>query len=345
MITISIIVPIYNCEQYLRLCLDSILRQTLRDFELILVDDGSTDSSYNICEEYLNKDRRIKLLTQENMGAWSARNTGLKIANGNYIGFVDADDYIVETMFEKLYTAITKVNAEIAMCQAISHDNGGRVSYSYNSFDSGELLDKDIIKNEVLPLMIAPEKENEIGKKLLLPMWCRIFKKELLINNQIKFRNHKNGQDALFSIEATCKANSMVIIDEFLYHYRNDIGITLSKGYTEDRYDRLIALKNDIIKVIKENGIYSNSIEKRINQSKRHNVFWVARVIVSKGNNQSFFEKMKSLNNLLKRNEAKQAFSDVNLSMLPIQHKALYIMMKYRCSLFLQIAIKWKFKI
>jgi len=344
MTEISIIVPVYNCEKYLKKCIDSIVAQTFKNIEIILVDDGSKDFSYDICKYYKEKDSRIILIHQKNCGAWSARNTGLSIATGRYIGFVDSDDYIENNMYEKLYNAAIQTDADITMCQAISHNRLGAVSYSYSSFNSGERLDRKVIENQVLPLLLAPENEYDIGKKLIESMWCRIFKKKLLINNQICFKNHANGQDALFTIEATCKSNSMVIINDYLYHYRNDIGITLSKTYTEDRYDRLIALKNDIVKVLKENRVYNECLEKRINQLKRHSVFWVARVIVSKRNNQSFKNKIMALNSLLNRKETIKAFRDVNLSILPFQQKMLYGIIKSKLTLILYIAIKFKYK-
>lgn len=122
---ISIIVPIYNVEKYIRRCIESILNQTYTNFELILIDDGSTDSSGVICDEYANKDNRIKVIHKENGGLSSARNAGLDIATGEYISFVDGDDYIAEDMIEKLYNSITGNNADIAVCNYKCVDENG----------------------------------------------------------------------------------------------------------------------------------------------------------------------------------------------------------------------------
>ena len=108
MAIISIIVPVYNAEKYLSRCIDSILRQTFADFELILVNDGSSDKSKEICEKYLESDPRIKLINQENSGVSAARNTGLDNASGEYIGFVDSDDFIEKNMYEELYNILKK---------------------------------------------------------------------------------------------------------------------------------------------------------------------------------------------------------------------------------------------
>lgn len=113
---LSIIVPVYKVEKYIRRCLDSIINQTFTDFELILVDDGSPDTSGEICEGYAKKDERIRVIHQENKGLSGARNTGVEVSKGEYIGFVDSDDWIELEMYEKLITAAEKYGADIVKC-------------------------------------------------------------------------------------------------------------------------------------------------------------------------------------------------------------------------------------
>lgn len=113
---ISIIVPVYKVENYLSKCLDSMICQTYKNIEIILVDDGSPDNSGKICDDYAKKDSRIKVIHKENGGLSDARNAGLKIATGKYIGFVDSDDYISVEMYEKLYNQAKKEDADIACC-------------------------------------------------------------------------------------------------------------------------------------------------------------------------------------------------------------------------------------
>ena len=113
---ISIIVPIYNVEKYLPKCIDSIINQTLENIEIILVNDGSTDSCAEIIESYANKDNRIKVIHKKNGGQSSARNMGLDIAKGEYIGFVDSDDWLHYDMYENMYKSIKKVNSDLCVC-------------------------------------------------------------------------------------------------------------------------------------------------------------------------------------------------------------------------------------
>ena len=114
---ISVIVPIFNVENYVRKCVDSILNQTFSDIEIILVDDGSTDASGRICDEYLSKDDRIRVIHKENGGLSDARNAGLDMCTGEYIGFVDGDDYIDGDMYELLYKNLIQYDADISMCR------------------------------------------------------------------------------------------------------------------------------------------------------------------------------------------------------------------------------------
>lgn len=113
---ISIIVPVYNVEKYLEKCVRSILAQTFTDFELILVDDGSPDSSGAMCDQFAEQDQRVKVIHKENGGLSDARNAGIEIATGEYLGFVDSDDYIADDMYELLYTNIVKEDADLSIC-------------------------------------------------------------------------------------------------------------------------------------------------------------------------------------------------------------------------------------
>ena len=119
---ISVIIPVYNVEKYLRECLDSVLAQTYKNLEIILIDDGSPDNCGKICDEYAQKDNRIKVIHQVNQGVSAARNAGLKVATGEYIAFVDSDDFIKPDMYEYLYALISKEHADMAMCNVIQTD-------------------------------------------------------------------------------------------------------------------------------------------------------------------------------------------------------------------------------
>ena len=145
---ISIIVPVYNVEKYLNRCIDSILNQTLEDIELILVDDGSKDGSGQICDEYAVKDCRVRVFHIENGGPAKARNLGIIHAIGEYIGFVDSDDYIESSMYERLYSRAMINNSDVVMCgyNIVTEDSVIHKILNYNS----EYSNQDIIKENLI---------------------------------------------------------------------------------------------------------------------------------------------------------------------------------------------------
>lgn len=188
---ISIIVPVYNVQDYLEKCLDSILNQTLTDFEVILVDDGSKDNSSIICDQYVRKDSRIKVIHQDNNGVSHARNRGLDLATGDYIGFVDPDDYIDERMYEFLVHKIEEVGADLAICsflvatkdEVIAYNNGAEyqffnqeqaIQYYFNerlpfdySFLCNKLFHKKLFKEIRLNPKLSVQEDSEVLIRIL----------------------------------------------------------------------------------------------------------------------------------------------------------------------------------
>ena len=207
-IKLSIIVPVYNIIQYLPKCLDSILSQTLRDIEIICVDDCSTDSSFSILEEYKSKDDRIKLLKlAKNYGQGYARNRGIEIAQGEYIGFVDGDDYVDPNYFEALYNSAVKNNADISVTSILKHKkNYKKYNVIYKNADIAENI-QDKIK-------LCGDK-----KKFFFYAWNKIYKTDLITRNDIKFAQGQIYEDVIFAIKALYYSNRVVSVPEIKYHY------------------------------------------------------------------------------------------------------------------------------
>lgn len=187
---ISVIVPVYNVEKYLKKCIHSIINQTLKDIEIILVDDGSTDNSPKILDDYEKKDKRVKVIHKENGGQGSARNAGLDISRGKYIGFVDSDDWIDLNMYEELYKDIVKNNSDISVC-------------SRKIFDENNNLNGKVeLNNEVIDLSKF-EIENYITKRLLFPHTVsacnKIYKNDILKNIRFKGVTEVGSEDTLFN--------------------------------------------------------------------------------------------------------------------------------------------------
>lgn len=215
---LSIIVPVYNVEKYLEECLDSILAQTFTDYELILVDDGSTDSSGEICEHYREKSSIIKVLHKENGGLVSARKAGVSIAEGEYIGYVDADDRIEPSMYQKLCDEATKDSADIVICDVWQWDGERKTRIVQNL--PGGFFSKEQLEQEIYPNMLYAGHYYQFG--FLPAVWNKIYKSEVLKRNQMLVDERiRIGEDAACSYMCILEAKKVSYIkNEYEYYYR-----------------------------------------------------------------------------------------------------------------------------
>ena len=223
MAEVSIIVPVYQVEKYIRQCVDSILAQTFTDFELILVDDGSKDQSGQICDEYARMDTRVKVIHKENGGLSDARNKGMDQASGNYFMFVDSDDYIALTMIECLYKSILNQNADIAVCNYLCYfENDRKKNFATN------------VKSEVLSgVEIFYNRKNERNYGIWTVAWNKLYKSEVFGN--IRFRFGKYHEDEFWANDIYQMDIRVVMISECLYYYRQrDNSIMRKKSITRN---------------------------------------------------------------------------------------------------------------
>lgn len=244
---LSIIVPVYNAEKYLSRCLDSIINQTFKDFELLIVNDGSTDNSKDIINEYVNNDIRVKAFHVNNGGVSKARNIGINNASGDYIAFVDSDDYIKPNMYEKLIDVLNKHNVEIVTSNLLI--NGKEIK---NNIKPNIVYTKKRVYEEVLPLFTY---DNSIGT---YEFKNKIIIKELLEKNNIRFNEGFSYQeDLMFMIEMFFNANSLYYIDEVFYEYY-PISFGLYSSYRENGGMKFIEAHKLINLLISEYSININ---------------------------------------------------------------------------------------
>ncbi len=243
-IAVSIIVPVYNAEQYLTKCLDSVINQTLKRIEIILIDDGSQDSSSEICKEYAQKDGRITYYRKENEGLAAARQDGMERANGEYIGFVDSDDWLEADMYEKMYNAASKENADIVFCNAYLNESERDKLH----LEPG-IYDRKGIEEKILPRSLSGISEKGTNSVIRWSNCLRIYKRELIEKNNIAFnRAFRRSQDLQLTFETTLCANKYVSLNnEYLYHNRTENNASsLSRGYTKN-YWKLIRPLIDVL--------------------------------------------------------------------------------------------------
>ncbi len=221
---ISIIVPIYNVDKYLRQCLNSIRYQTFEDWECILVDDGSTDESPAICDEFVSVDVRFKVIHKENGGLSSARNAALNVTAGQYIGFVDADDWIEPEMFEKLYNLITESDADMAMV-------GFKKEYRGRQSSKHLVKHKSIIDGYTAIRAICYDRFPSY-------VWNKLHKKEII---NCDFPDGRNFEDIYVYGQWLKNVNKLVIDPTPLYHYRMRTGSIAHVNPGKNRYDFFIS--------------------------------------------------------------------------------------------------------
>lgn len=227
---VSIVIPVYNVEPYLRECLDSVVGQSYKNLEILIVDDASTDGSYEICGEYAQRDERIHLFKNEvNRGLSVTRNIALDNANGDYIGFVDSDDFIDPNMYDIMVKRLEADNSDMVMCNYFWTDESGKKTSHYVSYNCGRKLR-------------GVEKIRENVMTINNCVWDKLFKKELFEN--IRFPEGRYYEDIFIMHELFDKAKSVSITSESLYCYRRrSTGITLCSVKTEhfDIVDAYIA--------------------------------------------------------------------------------------------------------
>lgn len=232
---ISVILPIYNSEKYLKKCIDSIKNQTYKDLEIILVNDGSTDNSPKICDEYAKIDKRIKVIHQKNGGQATARNAGLDASKGEYIAFVDSDDYIEKDMYELLLSMIEESHSDIAIC-------GHKEVFEDESISSVEIFEKEMLDTEAL--------WQEIFGNLNNAVWNKLFKKELI--GELRFPvGMIHGEDLIFNLNYLLNCKSGIKNNTAKYYYVQRTGSVTNSGFSEKKLTE-IATKDLAFEIVKK---------------------------------------------------------------------------------------------
>ena len=229
---LSIIVPVYNVEKYLENCINSLINQTLHNIEIILVDDGSTDNSGLICDQYQLIDKRIKVIHKQNRGISDTRNIGIKNATGRYIGFVDSDDCVKKTMFETLYNIALENDADIVQCD---------FTRIYENQKNNICKQLDIQKiNEYKGEDVLYKLDGKEGEKIVV-VWNKIYKKELF--DGIKFPLNKINEDEFITYKLIHKSRKLIDVDMKMYYYRQREDSIMSKEFSIERLDVIEALE------------------------------------------------------------------------------------------------------
>lgn len=240
LIKVSVIVPIYNSEKYLRTCLNSIIHQTLKEIEIILVDDGSTDNSSEIYNEYLKNDNRIIVIKQTNQKQGAARNRGIEIAKGKYIGFVDADDYIDLNFFEELYNTAEKYDSDMAIASLIKVSNQ-KQKYKW------KFKTKQVLINDYDKFITGYQIKNAAP-------YNKIYRKSFIEKNKIRFKENVFYEDGPFSIKAIHFANKIITVPGISYYYIKNPTSTVNSKQTEKHLNDALNAKKEILDFVRKHN-------------------------------------------------------------------------------------------
>lgn len=219
---ISIIVPVYNVEKYIYQCVDSIINQTYTNIEIILVDDGSPDNCGKICDEYAQKDSRIKVIHKSNGGLSDARNHGIDVATGEWLMFVDSDDWIESDMAEKLYEAVSVNNAQIAQCKVVLFDEEKEFIPDNFIVDAGCFSGLELLKRDVI-------------LTAFVVAWNKLYHKTIFSN--LRYQKGIICEDEQIIHRILYRAERVCVLDDILYHYRQTPTSIMGNKYSANRLD------------------------------------------------------------------------------------------------------------
>lgn len=236
---VSIIVPVYNVEKYLECCIESLLQQTLKDIEIILVDDESPDHCPSMCDEYAKKDRRVRVIHKKNEGLGLARNSGMEIATGNYITFVDSDDSVALNTYQKLYDLAINSNADVIYFDRQIFDNFGNTWIKSNRTKEKQYHTEEEIRGLMLDIISNPPNQkldNDIG----CSSCCAFFRHDMIKMHGFRFKSERVfiSEDRLFNLEYLLHASSVIFIPDTLYNNRVNPS-SLTRTVRPDRIEKI----------------------------------------------------------------------------------------------------------
>ena len=338
---VSIVLPVYNVEKYLPRCLDSVTGQTYKDLEIICVDDGSPDGSVEIIKRYAEKDERIVLISQKNQGLSGARNTGIYAAHGEYIMFLDSDDYIDLETCEAAVREMEKENAQLVMWSYMREFPDKSMPKDIFGAAESETI---VFENESM-LFLHRRIAGLTGEELRSPenadsavtAWGKLFRTEIIKDNGCLFTDTKiiGTEDALFNLEAFCYIKKAVFINKYFNHYRKDNETSLTRKYKASLYDQWQELYSRMGRIISEKNLpFEAALNNRI-----------ALSIIGIGLNEiisdkSAFKKIKRIKEVITSPKYKKAYSDLETKYFPVHWRLFFTLCKLGSGTGVYILIK-----
>lgn len=328
---ISIIVPVYNVEKYLNQCVDSLLAQTYKDFEIILVDDGSTDSSGVVCDNYEKNNPNIRVIHKENQGLGLARNTGLQHASGEYVTFIDSDDYANEHLLEDLYKGIIEEDVDVCIGGFKKITDSGNVLYE-EKYDV-QYFNQNKRTNDAFIRMLgsSPNKHDSIR----MSVWNVLYKLSIIKANNILFPSEREliSEDIIFDFYYYQYVRKCKLLNNSNYYYRtNPESLTMS--YKKDRFAKTLILYNHLVKLMEED----NYPEEAFLRFKKLMFIYIKVCIKqenSKTSNLSFFQSISNIKRICSNHDLYQMIKSYPVNKLGLKQEIFVMCIKYKLTFIL----------
>lgn len=322
---ISVIIPVYNVEQYLSQCLGSVTNQTYPNLEIICVNDASTDGGLEILNQFAENDQRVRVIGKQNEGVSRARNVGLQSANGEYVMFVDADDWIETDTCEKAFATMHDNEADVVMWSYVSEygvSNSPKTIFPDNCvFERQEILNR--LHRRFIGI-VGEELEHPELADAICPVWGKLYKRSLIVQSGAAFIDLAEigtYEDGMFNLETFFYANKVVYLNQCLYHYRRNNTTSVTSAYREELFGLWQNLYQRMGQYIQKNNlsaIYKEALQNRI-------ALGVLGLTLNVSNAQkSFFEKRRELRDILKSEKYHTALTSLDISRMPKKWKLFY---------------------
>lgn len=337
---VTIIVPVYNVEKYLDRCLTSIVNQTYKNLEILLIDDGSPDNCPIICDEWAKKDNRIRVIHKKNAGLGMARNTGIDNATGEYICFFDSDDYVELDVIEKCYIKAIQFNSDIVTYGFCSVSSNGEVVKKHIPNVKKEFFEGEEIQSYILPNMIAPNMLTGEITNLWMSMCGALFSMKMIksLNWRLVSERDIISED-LYSLLCLYKGiKRVVVIPEAYYYYCENV-VSLTHTYREDRFIKIKYFYNECLKVCKEAN-YSKEIENQLAYPFVSNIIGTLKIIVL--SNLKNIEKKKKIKEILSDAFLQKILKGMNIEKESINRKIFIKVIRAKCYFLCYFMLKIK---
>lgn len=322
---ISIIVPVYNAEAYLSYCLESLINQTFQNIEIVCVNDGSKDGSLSILKDYQIKDKRIRIIDQPNGGVSQARNEALRIVSGEYVMFVDADDWLEADTCENAIQALKTNDVDVVMWSYVSEMAGVQ---SFKSIFAGDRVFDEIETKKMIHRRFVGILGNELARPeladSLCPVWGKLYRTDVIVKNQIRFIDLSEigtYEDGMFNLEVFNHVNRTMYLDKCYYHHRKDNRGSVTSGYLEKLDKRWQNLFEKMRCYISENGLPDSYVEALNNRIALSVLGLMLNIQVS---NKSFIRKRNELKQIIVSEDYKKALLSLDTSAMPNHWKLFY---------------------